>query len=81
MYRALNEAGEEKVRISSENHAYVTLCACVCTRVISAETWPQVFDDSEARRDWGWQHKYDLRKLVESMVRNVNERTFYRNAD
>jgi len=66
--------------ISSENHAYVTLTR-VCIRVISAETWPQVFDDSEARRDWGWQHKYDLRKLVESMVRNVNERTIYRNAN
>ncbi|EFN75542.1 L-threonine 3-dehydrogenase, mitochondrial [Harpegnathos saltator] len=37
-----------------------------------AEDWPQVFDDSEARRDWGWQHKYNLERLVESMVRDVN---------
>ncbi|CAK9812559.1 L-threonine 3-dehydrogenase, mitochondrial [Anthophora plagiata] len=36
-----------------------------------AESWPQVFDDSEARRDWGWQHKYNLEKLVESMVHDV----------
>ncbi|XP_076168277.1 L-threonine dehydrogenase [Ptiloglossa arizonensis] len=36
-----------------------------------AESWPQVFDDSEARRDWGWQHRYNLERLVESMVRDV----------
>lgn len=42
------------------------------TLVILAENWPQVFDDSEARRDWGWQHKYDLQRLVELMVQDVN---------
>ncbi|XP_076624733.1 L-threonine dehydrogenase [Colletes latitarsis] len=36
-----------------------------------ADSWPQVFDDSEARRDWGWQHKYNLERLVESMIRDV----------
>ncbi|XP_071638837.1 L-threonine 3-dehydrogenase, mitochondrial [Temnothorax longispinosus] len=36
-----------------------------------AASWPQVFDDSEARRDWGWKHKYDLQRLVELMVRDV----------
>jgi len=40
--------------------------------MILAENWPQVFDDSEARRDWGWQHKYNLQKLVESMVQDVS---------
>jgi len=40
--------------------------------LILAENWPQVFDDSEARRDWGWQHKYNLQKLVESMVQDVS---------
>jgi threonine 3-dehydrogenase len=38
-----------------------------------ADSWPEVFDDSEARADWGWQHKYDLDKLVELMVRDVKE--------
>ncbi|XP_043597594.1 L-threonine 3-dehydrogenase, mitochondrial isoform X2 [Bombus pyrosoma] len=38
-----------------------------------AESWPQVFDDSEARRDWGWRHKYNLEKLVESMIRDVKK--------
>lgn len=39
----------------------------------TAESWPQVFDDSEARRDWGWKHQYDLQRLVETMVRDVTE--------
>lgn len=38
-----------------------------------ADSWPQVFDDSEARRDWGWRHKYNLEKLVESMIRDVKK--------
>ncbi|XP_014616838.1 PREDICTED: L-threonine 3-dehydrogenase, mitochondrial isoform X2 [Polistes canadensis] len=37
-----------------------------------AENWPQIFDDSEARKDWGWQHKYDLDKLVSAMIRDVS---------
>lgn len=39
--------------------------------VVSADAWPQVFDDSDARRDWKWQPKYDLEKLVDLMVRDV----------
>ncbi|XP_053954230.1 L-threonine 3-dehydrogenase, mitochondrial [Anastrepha ludens] len=38
-----------------------------------ADSWPQVFDDSEARRDWGWQHKHDLDNLVDFMVKEVQE--------
>lgn len=39
--------------------------------LFSADAWPQVFDDSDARRDWQWHHKYDLEKLVDLMVRDV----------
>ena len=38
-----------------------------------ADSWPQVFDDSEARRDWNWKPKYDLDSLVDLMVRDVKE--------
>lgn len=38
-----------------------------------ADSWPQVFDDSEARADWNWKPKYDLEKLVEFMVRDVRQ--------
>ncbi|XP_050067344.1 L-threonine 3-dehydrogenase, mitochondrial [Anopheles maculipalpis] len=43
------------------------------SRQLIADSWPQIFDDSEARRDWGWQHHYDLDKLVDLMVRDVTE--------
>lgn len=33
-----------------------------------AETWPRSIDDSIARRDWNWQHDYDLDSMVEDML-------------
>lgn len=36
-----------------------------------ADSWPHSIDDSAARKDWGWQHKYDLDKLVEVMLVNL----------
>jgi len=38
-----------------------------------ADEWPQVFDDSQARQDWGWQHDYDLDHLVEIMINNLKK--------
>jgi hypothetical protein len=29
-----------------------------------ADSWPDSFDDSNARRDWGWSHEYDLEKMI-----------------
>lgn len=36
-----------------------------------ADSWPQVFDDSEARADWGWKHEYDMDKLVADILKQV----------
>lgn len=33
-----------------------------------ADSWPEVLDDSNARRDLGWTHEYDLEKMVKDMV-------------
>ncbi len=33
-----------------------------------ADSWPTSIDDSEARRDWGWRHMYDLGKTVDEML-------------
>lgn len=41
--------------------------------LFAADSWPQIFDDSDARRDWNWSHKYDLQKLVSLMVKDVKE--------
>ena len=39
-----------------------------------ASSWPNVIDDSQARKDWGWKASYDLAKMVDEMVRRLSER-------
>lgn len=38
-----------------------------------ADSWPQSIDDGDAKKDWGWQEKYDLPKLVENMLTNLKK--------
>lgn len=33
-----------------------------------ADSWPSSIDDSRARKDWGWDHDYDLEKLTRTML-------------
>jgi nucleoside-diphosphate-sugar epimerase len=40
-------------------------------RVFAADSWPQVFDDSAAREDWSWQHKYDIDTMVTAMIEDI----------
>ena len=37
-------------------------------RFLPADSWPMNFDDSNARKDWGWKHDYDLPELVQTML-------------
>lgn len=36
-----------------------------------AASWPASIDDSAARKDWGWAHKYDLAAMTKDMLANV----------
>jgi len=36
-----------------------------------ASGWPDSIDDSCARRDWGWAHRYDLARIVGDMLKNL----------
>ncbi len=36
-----------------------------------AASWTESIDDSHARKDWNWNHKYDLQKMVKDMLNNV----------
>lgn len=45
-----------------------------------ADSWPQSIDDSNARQDWGWQHFYDLDRLVKNMLENIEKRLSNQNS-
>lgn len=36
-----------------------------------ADSWPRSIDDSAARADWGWKPRYDLRAMVDEMIREL----------
>jgi len=38
-----------------------------------ADSWPNELDDSIARNDWGWKHKFGLKEMVADMLKNVSE--------
>ena len=40
-----------------------------------ADSWPARLDDSEAREQWGWRHRYDLPAMVADMFRGLNAQT------
>lgn len=37
-----------------------------------ADSWPQVIDDSNARKDWNWSHKFDLSLMTADMLKNLS---------
>ena len=36
-----------------------------------ADSWPQIIDDSHARKDWGWQHDFDLASMTKDIVTSL----------
>lgn len=36
-----------------------------------AKSWPQSIDDSVARRDWNWKPEYNLSRMTEDMLKNL----------
>jgi hypothetical protein len=39
-----------------------------------ADSWPMSISDTEARRDWGWSHEYDLAKMTSDMLLKLGPR-------
>lgn len=36
-----------------------------------ADSWPKSIDDSVARKDWNWKHKFGLSEMVADMIKNL----------
>ncbi|CAM1342702.1 conserved hypothetical protein [Tenacibaculum aestuarii] len=36
-----------------------------------ADSWPQVIDDSAARKDWGWRHQFDLASMTKDIITSL----------
>jgi nucleoside-diphosphate-sugar epimerase len=36
-----------------------------------ADSWPSSIDDDAARRDWGWENKYELKDITEIMIEGI----------
>jgi len=39
-----------------------------------ADSWPRSLDDSRARKDWGWNPKFDLDSMTKDMLQALGER-------
>lgn len=37
-----------------------------------ADSWPAIIDDSVARSDWGWKHRFGIKEIVKEMLENVS---------
>ncbi|SEL76368.1 NAD-dependent epimerase/dehydratase family protein [Parapedobacter koreensis] len=38
-----------------------------------ADTWPDSVDDTEARKDWGWEPQFTLADITSDMITNLNK--------
>lgn len=38
-----------------------------------ADSWPSSIDDSIARKDWNWQHDFDLDRMTQEMIENLQK--------
>lgn len=43
------------------------------SRQAIADSWPHSIDDSEARKDWGWQSEFNLEKTTNEMLKNLSK--------
>ncbi|WP_338357837.1 NAD-dependent epimerase/dehydratase family protein [Yeosuana marina] len=39
-----------------------------------ADSWPKSIDDSQARQDWNWKHKFSLEDITKEMLMQLNEK-------
>ena len=60
-------AGELAAEIAKQVPGFVCSYAPDARQAI-ADSWPRSLDDSAARREWGWQPRYDLARMTAEML-------------
>ncbi|XP_037068115.1 L-threonine 3-dehydrogenase, mitochondrial-like isoform X2 [Pollicipes pollicipes] len=70
---AMSFTPEELVRAVREHIPELEVSYRPDSRQKIADAWPQVFDDSAAREDWGWGHDYDLSMMCKTMINDLRE--------
>ena len=43
-------------------------------RQVIADNWPKSIDDKEARNDWGWEPKFNLKSMTSVMLKKLEEK-------
>ncbi|WP_397444980.1 NAD-dependent epimerase/dehydratase family protein [Polaribacter sp. R77954] len=38
-----------------------------------ADSWPSSIDDSQARKDWNWQHQFDLESMTKIIIQQIKK--------
>lgn len=39
-----------------------------------ADSWPQTIDDTQARKDWGWQSKYGTSEMAQQLYQHIKQK-------
>lgn len=42
-----------------------------------ADSWPSSINDEKAQNDWGWKHEYDIQRIVNVMLNNVDTKLMF----
>jgi nucleoside-diphosphate-sugar epimerase len=64
-------------QIAAELKKHIPTFECTYTpdfRQKIADSWPMSIDDSDARKDWGWKHDYDLSRMVTDMLEHLRKK-------
>jgi nucleoside-diphosphate-sugar epimerase len=67
-------AGELAAEIRKHIPGFVVTYDPDPVRQAIADSWPKTIDDSPARREWGWQPRYDLARMTADMLAKLGGR-------
>ena len=69
---AVNFSAAELVREIQKHLPHFTCDYQPDFRQAIADSWSSIIDDSQARKDWGWQHQYNIAAIVVDMLAHLS---------